>query len=129
MVQTTLNTDHNDLFDGLSSISTERRARALRAEAVGGFLKGFGAFLRRIGANIHQAAVQRRLVNELSQLDDRLLADVGLTRDNLHEQLVRGSSGQNGFYGKAITGDSVVADATDRPTPANTDVETGRKVA
>lgn len=129
MSQTMIDTNHNDLFDGLSSITAERRARELRAEAVAGF---FSRALRKVGgafAGIQATMERRRMVSELSQLDDRLLADVGLNRETLNADLMRVRPAPAGYHGPAITGASLNVISDSHPTPANTDGDTRRHVA
>jgi len=63
--------------------SVERDAMRMRAGHAGGLLRGaagvVGAALRRVATALRQ----RRAIAELSQLDDRLLADVGVRREDI----------------------------------------------
>lgn len=63
------------------------RARQLQSEAIGRAFGMTGRFLARIGSNafrsIAGAIRRRRTVSELSRLDDHLLADIGIDREQI----------------------------------------------
>lgn len=76
-------------FDALA---IERQARALQADYVGA---AFGRGTRSLGRRLATLAQRwlaywqrRQAMEQLHQLDDRLLADIGLTRGNLLGQLL-----------------------------------------
>jgi len=66
----------------------EQRARRERAEAFHGLLSGLGRGLSRgvaaVGRAMRARYRRRRTVRQLRGLDDHMLADIGLTRDDLY---------------------------------------------
>jgi uncharacterized protein YjiS (DUF1127 family) len=59
----------------------ERQARIDRAEYVGELI---GGGIARLWRNIRMALRRRAAIAELSALDDRMLADIGLSRGQIH---------------------------------------------
>ncbi|MEM7442689.1 MAG: DUF1127 domain-containing protein [Pseudomonadota bacterium] len=129
MSYTTSNSNLNTYFDGQSIIHVEQRARALQAESMANFLGGIAGAVRRFFGNIRKDMEQRRLVAELSQLDDRLLADVGLERGNLPAGLKQIERQQAAYRGTGMTGKALLFSAVAAKTPANTDEKTERHAA
>lgn len=127
MSNVTFSTEHDDLFDDLSAIDVERRARALRAKAMVDFFGNLRARTSRAFTGLRGFLEHRRLVSELSLLDDRLLADIGLSRDNLDTDLTRGRA--TGFFAAPMTGKALLFSTVARKVPANSDVDTRRHAA
>lgn len=125
----TIDTNHNDYFDGLSAIDAERRARSLRAEATIRLFSGLWTAVGRAIDGVRETMHRRRMVSELSQLDDRLLADVGLRRETLNADLMKGRTDTPAYHGPAITSASLNVTPKDQPVPANTDNGGHRNVA
>ncbi|MEQ9815730.1 MAG: DUF1127 domain-containing protein [Azospirillaceae bacterium] len=63
--------------------SIERNAMRMRASHAGGMLRATARLLGSAFAGIAVALRQRRAIAELAQLDDRLLADVGMRREDI----------------------------------------------
>ena len=63
------------------------RARELQSEAIGRALGIAGRFLARIGSDAYRGIAsrirKRRTMVELSRLDDHMLADIGLDREQI----------------------------------------------
>ncbi|MEO1225530.1 MAG: DUF1127 domain-containing protein [Pseudomonadota bacterium] len=133
MSQGTITTEHADLFDGLSAIAVERRARVLRARATADALSqawtGVWTAIQRGYGAITRGMQNRRLVNELSQLDDRLLADVGLNRTTLAADLKRGREAEHVFVPAPLTGKALLFPKVVTKVPANSDTADERRVA
>ncbi len=133
MSQGTITTEHTDLFDGLSAIAVERQARVLRArataEAFSRAWTGVWTAIQRGFAAITKGIQNRRLVNELSQLDDRLLADVGLNRATLAADLKRGRETNHVFMPAPLTGKALLFPKVVTKVPANSDTADERRVA
>lgn len=133
MSQGTIRTEHTDLFDGLSAVAVERQARVLRARATAEALSrawtGVWTAIQRGFAAIAKDMQNRRLVKELSQLDDRLLADVGLNRATLAADLKRGREADHVFMPAPLTGKALLSPAVVKKVPANSDAAEQRRVA
>jgi len=129
MSNTTANINNDALLDGVSATTIERRARALRAQAMAGFFSRVSSLIGRAVHATQASMERRRMVSELSQLDDRLLADVGLNRETLYADLAGARPAPVAYHGPAITGESLIATPAHRPTPANADFHTGRRAA
>jgi uncharacterized protein YjiS (DUF1127 family) len=124
-----IDTNHSDYFDGLSAIDAERRARSLRAQATIRLFSGLWNAVGRAINGVRDTMQRRRMVSELSQLDDRLLADVGLRRESLNADLMKGQRDAPAYHGPAITSTSLNVTPQDQPMPANTDNGGHRQVA
>ena len=63
------------------------RARELQSETIGRALGAAGRFLARSGANAYRRIAgtirKRRTIAELSRLDDHMLADIGINREQI----------------------------------------------
>ena len=129
MSNATSNSNLNAYFDGQTVLHIEQRARALQAESLAKFFGSIANAARRFVNRVRADMNQRRVVAELSQLDDRLLADVGLSRANLPEGLKQIGRQETAYHGPAITGDTLVSSRVSPNTPANTDIVEDRRVA
>lgn len=82
-------------MDYLHEIDVRADAERLRAEVLrNGFNAAF-RWLQRLSARAVAAVAERRLVAELSHLDDRALRDIGLDRAQLHEFAKRAVANEN----------------------------------
>lgn len=61
----------------------ELRSRAIRSKSVHAFVAAIGAAVGDILADYRERARQRRAIEELSQLSDHYLDDIGLTRGDI----------------------------------------------
>ena len=77
------------------TISIRARAEQLRAEALKNSVRGAFNWLTRLVASFAVKAAERRLVSELSQLDDRALQDIGVERFQLQEFARRAVANEN----------------------------------
>ena len=63
------------------------RARRLQSEAIGHALGAAGRFLARTGGSVYRriadALRKRRTIAQLARLDDHLLSDIGIDRDQI----------------------------------------------
>ena len=66
-------------------ISIRAQAEQLRAEALKNSVSGAFNWAAQLVASFAAKAAERRLVSELSQLDDRALQDIGVERFQLQE--------------------------------------------
>ncbi len=76
-------------------ISLRARAEQMRAEFMKDSLKRAFGWLSRLAAGFAVKAAERRLVSELSQLDDRALQDIGVERFQLQEFARRAVANEN----------------------------------
>lgn len=60
-----------------------RQADIMRGEALAQMGRHVAAFVRKLRANIAQAFEQSRTMRELASLDDRELADIGISRGDI----------------------------------------------
>ena len=67
-------------LDAVDRLAIEERARVYRAAVIGGFIGGGIASLWR---GFRAALRRRAAIAELSALDDRMLADIGLSRGQI----------------------------------------------
>lgn len=82
-------------MDYLREIDARMEAERLRAEAVADGVRAAFGWLRRLSARAATALAERRLVAELSHLDDRALRDIGLDRAQVHEFAKRAAANEN----------------------------------
>jgi uncharacterized protein YjiS (DUF1127 family) len=68
-------------LDQVDRQTIEYQARVRRAEVVGEMI---GGGIARLWGHIRRALRRRAAVAELSALDDRMLADIGLSRSQIH---------------------------------------------
>lgn len=114
------------------SMSAESRARALQAAYIGEVVHNAVAGLGRVATRLYSAWRERvelrRSVAHLRQLDERLLADIGLTHADLDEAL-RGRTHLPARLQSATAVDAVIVDAAPTAVAANQDREAGRQAA
>lgn len=63
-------------------VGRQLQARAMAA-AISGLFRGARRFIAKLVTGVRQARLQAAAVSELAAMDDRLLADIGIRRDNI----------------------------------------------
>ena len=82
-------------MDYLHKADARATAEQLRAEALRNWFETAFRGLRRLSARVATTVAERRLVAELSHLDDWALRDIGLDRAQLHEFARRSVANEN----------------------------------
>ena len=82
-------------MDYLSEIRVRAEAERLRAESLRNASKSAARWLASLITRITSKSAERRLVAELSQLDDRSLRDIGLDRVQLQNVAKRIVANEN----------------------------------
>ena len=112
-------------MDALTA-EAEARARAMRAEIVGNAVRTAFAAIRGAVVTLYrrwrESVELRRSIAYLEGLDERLLADIGLSRTTLEETLLHSSE-------TASPVDAVIAETAPAKTAANQDHPAQRHAA
>lgn len=107
--------------------AAEARARQMQAAYIAGAVVGSYGILKRgvtaIVRRVRAVAERRQALAQLSQLDDRLLADIGLNRGNLIGQLL---AAEATIANRPVELADYVRPAAAVATPANADTPAGR---
>ncbi|MEO3434425.1 DUF1127 domain-containing protein [Inquilinus sp. CAU 1745] len=107
--------------------AAEARARQIQAAYIAGALVGSYGILKRgvtaIVRRVRAVMERRQALAQLSQLDDRLLADIGLNRGNLIGQLL---AAEAAIANRPVELTDYVRPAAPVATPANADTPAGR---
>lgn len=108
--------------------AAEARARQMQAAYIAGAMVGSYGIVKRgvtaIARRLHAVMERRRALAQLSQLDDRLLADIGLNRGNLIGQLL---SAEAATARRPVELADYVRPAAPVATPANADAPAGAR--
>lgn len=106
--------------------AAEARARQMQAAYIAGALVGsYGIVKRGVTAIVRRVRVgveRRQALAQLSQLDDRLLSDIGLNRGNLIGQLL---AAETAIANRPVELASYVGPAAPVAAPANADAPAG----
>ena len=96
----------NVRLDQVDRQAIEHQARVRRAEVVGEMI---GGGIARLWGHVRKALHRRAAVAELGALDDRMLADIGLSRSQIHSAV----NGAVGFGPDLPVGPGVPASLND----------------
>lgn len=100
------------LMDELAIVAAAERARGDRAAELGMRLgNAIGAWVR----NLEVAFDRARAARELSRLDDRMLADIGISRSDIPALLAHGTIDRSGRMSPADAGGRAANDLHDAP--------------